>query len=152
METARLFVYGTLMPGEESWHLLSPLAASGVPEPATAAGALYRTPYGWPAAVLDAAAPTVVPGLVVTLRDPGRALPVLDEFEGTGRGLFERRLIKTSAGPCWAYHWPGPTVDFRAITSWAVPPNTVKLRAARRPACLVVGEPPLSGLLAGQPA
>jgi gamma-glutamylcyclotransferase (GGCT)/AIG2-like uncharacterized protein YtfP len=127
METARLFVYGTLMPGEENWDLLSPLATADAPEPATATGALYRTPYGWPAAVLDDAARTAVPGLVVTLRDPGRALPVLDEFEGTGRGLFERRVITTSAGRCWAYHWPGPTASFQAITSWAASPNTVKL-------------------------
>src|SRR5262245_22442979 len=104
METARLFVYGTLMPGEENWHLLSPLATSSGPEPATTSGVLYRTPYGWPAAVLGDAARTAVPGLVVTLRDPAQALPVLDEFEGTGRGLFERRVITTSAGRCWAYH------------------------------------------------
>jgi gamma-glutamylcyclotransferase (GGCT)/AIG2-like uncharacterized protein YtfP len=122
METARLFVYGTLMPGEENWHLLSPLAASDPTEPATAPGVLYRTPYGWPAAVLDDAAHTAVPGLIVTLRDPAQALPVLDEFEGTGRGLFERRVTTTSAGPCWAYHWPGPTGGFQAITSWAAPP------------------------------
>lgn len=115
---ARLFVYGTLMPGEERWHVLAPLATPDEPQRAEAAGYLYRTPYGWPAAVFEPAAPGAVPGLVVTLRDPGRALPVLDGVEGTGRGLFQRRLISTSAGQCWAYHWPGPTSGFELIAQW----------------------------------
>jgi gamma-glutamylcyclotransferase (GGCT)/AIG2-like uncharacterized protein YtfP len=116
---ARLFVYGTLMPGEERWRLLEPLAGPGEPEAATADGLLYRTPYGWPAAAFGPAHPRAVPGLVVTLRDPGRALLILDEVEGTGTGLFERRLVATSAGQCWAYHWPGPVSGFEVIASWA---------------------------------
>jgi hypothetical protein len=56
---------------------------------------------------------------VVTLLDPGIALPVLDQIEGTGAGLFERRVIKSTAGECWAYHWPGPTSGFQPIASWA---------------------------------
>ncbi len=118
MPTARLFVYGTLMPGQRRWHLLAPLAAPGEPERAEAAGRLYRTPYGWPAAVFDPAAPAAVPGLVVTLRDPARALPALDEVEGTGAGLFQRRLITTTAGQCWAYHWSRQTTGFQPITTW----------------------------------
>jgi gamma-glutamylcyclotransferase (GGCT)/AIG2-like uncharacterized protein YtfP len=114
------------MPGEARWPLLASLAAPAEPahaEPAhaEAAGYLYRTPYGWPAAVFDPAAPSAVPGLVVTLQDPVRALPVLDEIEGTGAGLFHRRLITTSAGRCWAYHWPGQTRGFQAITHWTSP-------------------------------
>ena len=116
--TARLFVYGTLMPGEARWRLLEPLTGHGDTVRAEAAGYLYRTPYGWPAAVFDDAAAGVVPGLVVTLGDPARALPVLDEVEGTGTGLFERRLITTTAGVCFAYHWPGPVAGFRPIPSW----------------------------------
>jgi hypothetical protein len=27
-------------------------------------------------------------------------------------------LIATTAGECWAYHWPGPTSGFQPITSW----------------------------------
>ena len=116
---ARLFVYGTLMPGEARWPLLAPLATPAEPERAQATGRLYRTPYGWPAAVFDPAASSAVPGLVVTLRDPGRTLPVLDEIEGTGAGLFQRRLITTTAGQCWAYHWSRQTSDFQAITQWS---------------------------------
>ena len=115
---ARLFVYGTLMPGEARWRLLEPLAAHDDAVPAEAAGYLYRTPYGWPAAVFDDAAAGLVPGVVVTLRDPQRALPVLDEVEGTSTGLFERRLVTTTAGACFAYHWPGPVTGFRPIASW----------------------------------
>ena len=115
---ARLFVYGTLMPGEARWPLLASLASAAGPERAEASGYLYRTPYGWPAAVFDPAASPAGPGLVVTLQDPGWALPILDEIEGTGAGLFHRRLIPTSAGQCWAYHWPGQTSGFQAITQW----------------------------------
>jgi gamma-glutamylcyclotransferase (GGCT)/AIG2-like uncharacterized protein YtfP len=115
---ARLFVYGTLMPGEARWRLLEPLAAHDVTVRAAAAGHLYRTPYGWPAAVFDDAAAGIVPGLVVTLLDTARALPVLDKVEGTGTGLFERRLITTTAGGCFAYHWPGPVTGFRPIARW----------------------------------
>ena len=118
---ARLFVYGTLMPGEARWPLLAPLMVPAEPERAEAAGYLYRTPYGWPAAVFDPAASSAVPGLAVTLQDPGRALAVLDEIEGTSAGLFHRRLIPTSAGQCWAYHWPGQTSGFQAITQWTSP-------------------------------
>ncbi|HEY6790361.1 MAG TPA: gamma-glutamylcyclotransferase family protein, partial [Trebonia sp.] len=96
--TGRLFVYGTLMPGQPRWHLLAPLTTPAQPERAEAAGHLYRTPYGWPAAVFDLAASSPVPGLVITLRNPADALPVLDEIEGTGAGLFRRRLITTTAG------------------------------------------------------
>jgi gamma-glutamylcyclotransferase (GGCT)/AIG2-like uncharacterized protein YtfP len=106
------------MPGQPRWNLLAPLTTPARPEPAQSAGYLYRTPYGWPAAVFDPAASSTVPGLVISLRDPDRALPVLDEIEGTSRGLFRRRLITTTAGQCWAYHWPGHTSDFQAITKW----------------------------------
>lgn len=116
--TGRLFVYGTLMPGQPRWHLLAPFTTLVRPERAEAAGHLYRTPYGWPAAVFDPAASSPVPGLVITLRDPVRALPVLDEIEGTCGGLFHRRLITTTAGQCWAYHWPGQTSVFQKITKW----------------------------------
>ena len=115
---ARLFLYGTLMPGEARWPLLARLTAPAEPERAEAAGYLYRTPYGWPAAVFDPAASSAVPGLAVTLQDPGRALAVLDEIEGTSAGLFHRRLITTSAGPVVGPAWPGQTSGFQAITRW----------------------------------
>ena len=116
--TASLFVYGTLMPGEERWRLLEPLVAESAPRAATAAGLLYRTPYGWPAAVFGEGGATV-PGVVVLLADPGRALALLDDVEGVGTGLFERRLVTTTGGPCVAYHWPGPTAGFAVIKRWA---------------------------------
>ena len=116
--TGRLFIYGTLMPGQPRWHLLAPLTSPGRPERAEAAGHLYRTPYGWPAAVFDPAASSSVPGLVITLRNPARSLPGLYEIEGTAAGLFHRRLIITTSGKCWAYHWPGQTSNFLAINQW----------------------------------
>jgi gamma-glutamylcyclotransferase (GGCT)/AIG2-like uncharacterized protein YtfP len=116
--TGRLFVYGTLMPGQPRWPLLKPLSAPARPDRAEAPGHLYRTPYGWPAAVFDPAASSSVPGLVVTLRDPTAAFPVLDEIEGTSAGLFRRQLITSTAGQCWAYHWPGQTSGFQPIAAW----------------------------------
>lgn len=116
--TPRLFVYGTLLPGETRWRVLAPLVSPNDAGPAAVAGRLYRTPYGWPAAVFDPSATTVVPGLIVMLRDPVQALPVLDEIEGTGTGLFQRRLIVTASQQCWAYHWPGTTSTFQPIPSW----------------------------------
>ncbi len=117
--TPRLFIYGTLMPGQTRWHALRPLTGAGEPEHADAPGRLYSTPYGWPAAVFDPLSPAAVPGQVVTLEGPAQALAVLDEIEGVGAGLFERRLIQTSAGQCWAYHWPGQVSDFQPITRWS---------------------------------
>jgi gamma-glutamylcyclotransferase (GGCT)/AIG2-like uncharacterized protein YtfP len=117
--SAPLFVYGTLLPGQPLWDLLRPLTASVQPRRAEAPGRLYRTPYGWPAAVFDPSSATVVPGLAVALRNLAHAFPILDTIEGAEAGLFERRLIQTSVGSCWAYHWPGHTDTFEPIRSWA---------------------------------
>ena len=104
---SRLFVYGTLMPGEPLWPALAPFAV--VWEEGTAAGRIWDTGYGYPAVRFDLAG-DVVPGVIVAL-DPGRlaaALDMLDEIEGEGR-LYRRVEVSTSAGAAWAYEWLGST-------------------------------------------
>ena len=108
----RLFVYGTLMPGEPLWPALEPYAASW--EPATAAGRLWDTGRGYPAVRFSHSGPGegggAVPGILVAL-DPGRAaeaVEVLDRIEDEGR-LYRRVEVATSLGPAHAYEWLGAT-------------------------------------------
>ncbi|WP_018334157.1 gamma-glutamylcyclotransferase family protein [Actinomycetospora chiangmaiensis] len=73
----RVFVYGTLQPGASAWWRLAPHARASAP--AVGTGQVYDTGRGYPALV---AGPGTVHGHVVTLADPGRALPALDAYEG----------------------------------------------------------------------
>ena len=64
--TSRVFVYGTLQPGQPRWPLLAPFGIQ-IGSLARARGALFDTGYGWPAAVFDADATEEVPGVVVAI-------------------------------------------------------------------------------------
>ncbi|GAA4536211.1 gamma-glutamylcyclotransferase family protein [Pseudonocardia xishanensis] len=106
----RLFVYGTLQPGERAWHLLEPLVSAVAP--ARARGSLLDTGLGFPA-LLPGADP--VPGHVVTLRDPAATFPALDEYEGPE---YTRRRIPVEGRACWTYVWIDRTDGFSPITRW----------------------------------
>jgi gamma-glutamylcyclotransferase (GGCT)/AIG2-like uncharacterized protein YtfP len=109
----RLFVYGTLMPGQALWPELAPYARSW--EMATAGGRLWDTGLGFPCVRFDPGAPGV-PGVVVDL-DPARAaatLRALDRIEDEGR-LYRRIVVVTSAGPAHAYEWLGATEGMRHL-------------------------------------
>jgi gamma-glutamylcyclotransferase (GGCT)/AIG2-like uncharacterized protein YtfP len=101
-----LFVYGTLLPGEERWAILEqfvvgPGAADSV------AGALYDTGEGYPAASFAAGAGTVR-GQVFQLAAHrlAEALEVLDEVEDAVLGLYRRVRVVTDAGlDVWAYQY-----------------------------------------------
>jgi gamma-glutamylcyclotransferase (GGCT)/AIG2-like uncharacterized protein YtfP len=104
---ARVFVYGTLLPGHDAWPVLERWVV-GAPEPDAVAGCLYDTGRGYPAATFSGdpeAAGSVVHGMVVTL-DPRRAeaaLAALDRYEGSE---YRRIPVRTEAGTaCHAYTW-----------------------------------------------
>jgi gamma-glutamylcyclotransferase (GGCT)/AIG2-like uncharacterized protein YtfP len=117
-----LFVYGTLQPGAEAWHLLAPHTRST--SSTSVAGALWDTGLGYPALTLDVGGPETVPGVVVEL-DPGRATVVLEEldsYEAVHDSCYVRCLVRTADGrTAWAYDWSGPVSGFRRIRRW--PPS-----------------------------
>jgi gamma-glutamylcyclotransferase (GGCT)/AIG2-like uncharacterized protein YtfP len=103
----RIFVYGTLMPGERLWPALAPFAVAW--EEVTAAGSTWDTGRGYPCVRFDAGG-GAVPGVLVTL-DPARltaAVDLLDEIEEEG-SLYRRVEVSTTGGPAWAYEWLGST-------------------------------------------
>lgn len=98
---SQLFVYGTLMRGEEREGLV----ASLTPRPATIRGQLWRAPAGYPALLLSETG-AEIKGEVLTLDDP-RILTTLDLIEGTKEGLYARTqaTIQTASGAeqAWVY-------------------------------------------------
>ena len=111
-----LFVYGTLRPGDVRWSFLAPFAADeGVDD--TVAGSLFDTGLDYPAAVFDGVG-TIV-GRTYGLRTDrlGEALDVLDEEEGTVRGLYRRVDVTTGRGVvAWAYEY-GDGLELTPIPS-----------------------------------
>ena len=113
-EPNRVFVYGTLMPGEPRWPALETFATAW--RPATARGRLWYTARGYPAVRFDEG-DSAIPGFLVTI-DPERlaeAIAVLDRIEGEGV-LYRRLVVTTSAGPAMSYEWLGTTAGLRLLT------------------------------------
>lgn len=117
----RLFVYGTLKPGESRWPSLAAFTR-GRGSAAAVSGTLYDSGRGWPAAVFASGSGAQVPGIVVSLEHDllDAALARLDEIEGVDRGLFHRVVVDVDGRQCWAYHWPGETAALTVIASWPV--------------------------------
>jgi len=114
--TTRLFVYGTLRPGDVRWPILAPFVLDdGVPD--TVRGELFDTGLDYPAAIFGGTA-TIV-GRTYELR-PDRldeALAVLDEEEDTVAGLYRRVRVTTGAGTAaWAYAY-GTGLELTPIPS-----------------------------------
>ncbi|MGH9038272.1 MAG: gamma-glutamylcyclotransferase family protein [Acidimicrobiia bacterium] len=106
----RVFVYGTLMPGQPRWPYLRPYAVSW--EAATAAGRLWDTGRGYPAARFDDP-DHEIPGVAVLLAAETalEAVQVLDDIEGEG-SLYRRVQIATSCGQALSYEWLRATDGF----------------------------------------
>ena len=111
-----LFVYGTLMPGQQRWEVLAPFV-HGAPEPALVRGSLVDTGHGYPAMFPGEA---VVPGYLVRLRADSmvEALDVLDRVEGTATNLFERVLSHAAGTAVWVYRAVDPCLRGTPIQSW----------------------------------
>lgn len=103
---ARLFVYGTLAPGQPNAHVLEPL--KGRWTPAIVRGHLY--PEGWGAAAgypglrLDPQG-AEIPGLLFEAPGLGAFWPELDAFEGEGyrRVVVMARIHGTEWVDAWVY-------------------------------------------------
>lgn len=118
--SGRIFVYGTLMPGEARWPALAPYAVGW--ERVTATGRLWDTGRGYPAVRFEPGGGEV-PGILVTI-DPPRVAEVLDLLDGIedeGR-LYRRVEVVTSGGPAYAYEWLGLTDGFDALAAGWPPP------------------------------
>jgi gamma-glutamylcyclotransferase (GGCT)/AIG2-like uncharacterized protein YtfP len=113
MGAMRIFVYGTLMPGEPLWPALTRYARRWTA--ASAPGRLWDTGHGYPG-VRFAAGGEAVPGVVVDLEDDrvAEAIEVLDEIEEEGR-LYRRVEVVTSVGPAFAYEWLGAVDGLRPL-------------------------------------
>ncbi|MCW0216045.1 MAG: gamma-glutamylcyclotransferase [Pseudonocardia sp.] len=107
----RLFVYGSLQPGERAWNRLSP-ALDGRPRRAELPGTLLDTGYGYPA-MLRLPGPGV-PGWVVPVREPAALLPALDAYEGPQYARV-RVGVPGTGEMCWSYVWTAGTAGFRVL-------------------------------------
>ena len=114
--TVRLFVYGTLAPGDEAWPVLEPWVV-GEPVADAVAGRLYDTGRGYPAATFEGddseategewsvesthenaeAIGDLVHGIVVTL-DPARAAVAFDALDRYEGHEYERISVRTETG------------------------------------------------------
>lgn len=72
-----IFVYGTLMPGFQNWHLIADKVQKI--SPAKIKAKLYNLPYGYPA-IIDG--DDDVFGYVLDLPDSQEIISVIDEFKG----------------------------------------------------------------------
>ena len=95
--TVRLFVYGTLAPGDAAWPVLEPWVI-GDPAPDAVVGRLYDTGRGYPAATFPKnGSRSLVHGTVVTL-DPDRAPFALDALDpDLSREAFEGTHIQRTS-------------------------------------------------------
>ena len=99
--STHLFVYGTLMRGEEREGIVAHLDT----QPAIVRGQLWRAPAGYPALFMD---PSGLPirGELLAIEQPSIFM-VLDLYEGIAEGLYNREIIdvQTEKGPtqAWAY-------------------------------------------------
>ena len=102
-----LFVYGTLMPGRLRWpHVADDVASQ---RPATVAGTVYDTGFGYPALVLGGAGR--VEGWLLGFDGPGAdaVLDRLDEVEGPS---YRRVPVTTEDGTAAVtYEWIGRPLD-----------------------------------------
>jgi gamma-glutamylcyclotransferase (GGCT)/AIG2-like uncharacterized protein YtfP len=105
--TAKLFVYGSLMPEHEAWPVLERWTV-GAPRADAVAGTLFDTGRGYPCATFEASAGGLVHGVVVDL-DPGRLATALTELDAYEASEYDRIVVRTEAGEeAHTYVWIAP--------------------------------------------
>jgi gamma-glutamylcyclotransferase (GGCT)/AIG2-like uncharacterized protein YtfP len=103
----RLFVYGTLQPGDERWPVLAPYVDGSATADAVT-GQLFDTGAGYPAALFGSHG--TIHGLLYTLLTDtlAEALEALDHAESSVTGIFQRVTVDTHGGAqAWAYEFGG---------------------------------------------
>ncbi|WP_224392518.1 gamma-glutamylcyclotransferase [Pseudonocardia sp. ICBG1293] len=99
---ARVFVYGSLMPGQRAFGMLRAHASGVLPQPVVLpGGGIADTGHDYPALTLDSG--DGVPGWVVELADPVSALAELDAYEGPE--YTRVRVVVEDGAVCWAWVW-----------------------------------------------
>ena len=103
----KIFVYGTLLRGEErSCYMLGCRLSEILEVP----GRLYDTGRGYPAALFDDGSDRAVSGELYTMEDPSSRIEELDRVEGTLSGLFRRSTIKYPNSEFYCYE-AGPLLN-----------------------------------------
>ena len=118
-----LFVYGTLMAGEERAPHLARQGMTAA-APAQVRGTLIDL-GAYPGLVLDGA-PTPVAGELYAIADPGRLFAALDPVEdfrgfGVAGSHYRRTIVRAARGcasvPAWTYVYAGPHDGREVIAS-----------------------------------
>ena len=101
----RLFVYGTLQPGDVRWAELERFVADlGIPD--SVAGELFDTGLGYPAGVFTGDGTIHGRTYVLRVDRLSACLEHLDRVEGTVQGLYRRVVVATARGhTAWAYEY-----------------------------------------------
>ena len=133
--TDRLFVYGTLAPGNAAWAVLEPWVVGAATLDAVA-GRLFDTGRGYPGATFEPGpvdeAHGLVHGSVVVLGRPETALAALDRYEGDE---YARITVRTAAGIDVAtYAWTAPLTGCRLLADGRWPDSETRDPEARRAA------------------
>jgi gamma-glutamylcyclotransferase (GGCT)/AIG2-like uncharacterized protein YtfP len=116
----RIFVYGTLLPGQPRWRHIQPFVTAW--EPATVTGRLWDTGRGYPAARFTEQGDPV-PGVLVSLASERTVdvIRLLDDIELEGV-LFRRVEVLTSGGAAIGYEWLRSVEGFRDLPEgWRSP-------------------------------
>ncbi len=103
-KTDRIFVYGTLLRGEERSLFMQDCALIGSFE---IPGRLYDTGRDYPAAVVNSHHTETIHGELYHMEDPGRKISELDAVEDTESGLFRRIELSYEGFRFFCYE-PGP--------------------------------------------
>jgi len=122
LQPAYLFVYGTLVRGQERHGHLKKSPGTRFVGEAKIRGVLYAiSGESYPGAVQDGSKNGFVSGELYKLSNPAATLRRLDDVEGCAEGLFEREIVDVFSGAgkkkAWAYLYARPLGNAELIPS-----------------------------------